>query len=89
VTANASAHSIGYVPGWTSHASGTGLPRLPLIALTKRRAVDFCRVATALCCPPVGELAVGELAVGGDLAGGDLAVGGDLAGPGRGLALRR
>jgi hypothetical protein len=26
-----------------------GLARHPEIALTKRRAVDFCRVATAIC----------------------------------------
>jgi hypothetical protein len=28
---------------------GPGLARHPEIALTKRRAVDFCRVATAIC----------------------------------------
>jgi hypothetical protein len=28
---------------------GRGQSRRPEIALTKRRAVDFCRVATAIC----------------------------------------
>jgi hypothetical protein len=37
VTAWSAAHSIGCV----------AFPRIP--ALTRRRAVDFCRVATALC----------------------------------------
>jgi hypothetical protein len=37
VTATAAPHNIDYVPSWTAQM------------LTKRRAVDFCRVATALC----------------------------------------
>jgi len=41
VTAGRSAHSIGYVPACDRS------PRQP--ALTKRRAVDFCRVSTAIC----------------------------------------
>jgi len=40
VTAVLSAHNIRYVPSST--------PQL----LTKRRAVDFCRVATAMCPRP-------------------------------------
>jgi len=39
VTAVAPVHSIGYVPSRTAKM------------LTKRRAVDFCRVATAMCRP--------------------------------------
>ena len=37
VTAGPAPHTIDYVPSWTAQL------------LTKRRAVDFCRVATALC----------------------------------------
>ena len=37
VTAEPAPHTIDYVPSWTAQL------------LTKRRAVDFCRVATALC----------------------------------------
>jgi hypothetical protein len=37
VTAASAPHNINYVPSWTAQM------------LTKRRAVDFCRVATALC----------------------------------------
>ncbi len=37
VTANLGPHSIWFVTFWTAKM------------LTKRRAVDFCRVATALC----------------------------------------
>jgi hypothetical protein len=37
VTARPTPHTIVYVPSWTAQR------------LTKRRAVDFCRVATALC----------------------------------------
>jgi hypothetical protein len=51
VTASASAHTIGYVPGRTSRTCRSGRVRLVRVALTKRRAVDFCRVATALCLP--------------------------------------
>jgi hypothetical protein len=39
VTGSLTAHNIGYVPSRTAQT------------LTKRRAVDFCRVATALCPP--------------------------------------
>jgi hypothetical protein len=39
VTAALAPHNINYVPSWTAQM------------LTKRRAVDFCRVATALCQP--------------------------------------
>jgi hypothetical protein len=39
VTAASALHTIGYVPSWTAQM------------LTKRRAVDFCRVATAQCRP--------------------------------------
>jgi hypothetical protein len=46
VTATARPHSIGYVPASMHHASGA---RPPALALTRRRAVDFCRVATAIC----------------------------------------
>ena len=41
VTAVLSAHSIRYVPSRSEQL------------LTKRRAVDFCRVATAMCPRPV------------------------------------
>lgn len=37
VTVTRAPHNIVYVPSWTAQK------------LTKRRAVDFCRVATALC----------------------------------------
>ena len=44
-------HSIIYVPGLS-------MPPGAAAVLTKRRAVDFCRVATAICCaralPPTG-----------------------------------
>jgi hypothetical protein len=44
VTAAPPPHNISYVPSWTAQM------------LTKRRAVDFCRVATALCQPsPAGR----------------------------------
>ena len=39
VTAAPALHTIDYVPSWTAQM------------LTKRRAVDFCRVATAQCRP--------------------------------------
>jgi hypothetical protein len=41
VTVVSPVHSIGYVPSRTAKM------------LTKRRAVDYCRVATAMCPPPV------------------------------------
>lgn len=46
VTGAAAPHNIGYVP---AQMRGRGQSRRPEIALTKRRAVDFCRVATAIC----------------------------------------
>jgi hypothetical protein len=46
MTRAARPHSIGYVPPQTDSRSRA---RRPEIALTKRRAVDFCRVATAIC----------------------------------------
>jgi hypothetical protein len=53
VTAGPAAHSIGYVPAWTRLPARTSsppsAPRPPWSTLTRRRAVDFCRVATALC----------------------------------------
>jgi len=51
VTPGMPPHSIVYVPRIT-------LPAGAAAGLTKRRAVDFCRVATAICCaralPPTG-----------------------------------
>jgi hypothetical protein len=52
VTGRAAAHSISYVLGRTSTTcrnSPRSRERLAGDTLTKRRAVDFCRVATALC----------------------------------------
>jgi hypothetical protein len=46
MTVAASAHTIGYVPAATD---GRSRARRPDLALTKRRAVDFCRVTTAIC----------------------------------------
>jgi hypothetical protein len=51
VTPRLATHNIVYVPetiriGWDSQA------RPQAAALTRRRAVDYCRVATAICCPP-------------------------------------
>ena len=46
MTVAANAHNIGYVPAPTDSRNWA---RCPDIALTKRRAVDFCRVATAIC----------------------------------------
>lgn len=52
MTAGVGAHSIGYVH--LSVGRNAGQPAEQL--LTKRRAVDFCRVATALCrMAPSGE----------------------------------
>jgi hypothetical protein len=48
VTVAAAAHSICYVPARV-RASRCGLSSMPRLALTKRRAVDFCRVSTAIC----------------------------------------
>lgn len=52
VTGAAGPHNIGYVPA--QMRSRGQARRRPEIALTKRRAVDFCRVATAIC--PVAPL---------------------------------
>ncbi|HEY2551905.1 MAG TPA: putative leader peptide [Streptosporangiaceae bacterium] len=41
-------HTIVIVAG-SSRAGATGRERRVQLALTRRRAVDFCRVATALC----------------------------------------
>ena len=56
MTLGPAAHSIGTVSSWTSASSRTSAPAAGPIEtarlrpmLTKRRAVDFCRVATALC----------------------------------------
>lgn len=53
VTAMLAAHSIGYVAFRAPPEETSPSPRQPAAArvprLTKRRAVDFCRVATALC----------------------------------------
>jgi hypothetical protein len=46
-------HNIGYVSAPTESRSRV---QRPDIALTKRRAVDFCRVATAIC-PAVPRIA--------------------------------
>lgn len=46
VTATLVPHNIGSVPPPKSRA---GRARRPGFALTKRRAVDFCRVTTAIC----------------------------------------
>jgi hypothetical protein len=46
VTPAASPHSISYV---SAQMRSRGLARRPEVALTKRRAVDYCRVATAIC----------------------------------------
>jgi hypothetical protein len=55
VTAAVRAHSIGYVHLAVGRGAGPAVERLLSERLTKRRAVDFCRVATALCpvIPPV------------------------------------
>jgi hypothetical protein len=46
VTAGAVPHSIGSVP---AQKSSVIWGRRTDLALTKRRAVDFCRVTTAIC----------------------------------------
>ena len=48
VPQQAAGHSIGIVAG-SSQAGATGRERRSQLALTRRRAVDFCRVTTALC----------------------------------------
>ena len=55
VTAAATAHRLGRVPGQTGLAGAGAQAPAALaapthqVALTKRRAVDYCRVAAALC----------------------------------------
>jgi hypothetical protein len=49
VTQGVAAHSIDYVPETIRTAAERRL------VLTKRRAVDFCHVATAICCPSVSR----------------------------------
>jgi hypothetical protein len=55
MTLGRATHSIGTVlarssvPARRSAASATGIVRSSRLMLTRRRAVDFCRVATALC----------------------------------------
>jgi hypothetical protein len=48
VTAGTGAHSIAYMRAWTG-VRWTDTSGLQGGALTRRRAVDFCRVAAALC----------------------------------------
>jgi len=69
VTAAHPLNSIGYVGSRTAQASpAVMLPRASrdtlagnagagAMLLTKRRAVDFCRVATAMCPRPVPRVA--------------------------------
>jgi hypothetical protein len=55
VTPGLTPHSIDYVPETLATSRSHQVPRtapLDRSVLTKRRAVDFCRVATAICCPP-------------------------------------
>jgi hypothetical protein len=51
MTANTGPHSIAFMRAWTG-LTRTDTSGLPGRALTKRRAVDFCRVAAALCRVP-------------------------------------
>lgn len=46
VTADADPNSIGYVQ---PQGRSVRRARCQSVALTKRRAVDFCRVSTAIC----------------------------------------
>jgi hypothetical protein len=46
MTVAASAHTIGYV---LAQSDSQSQARHQDLGLTKRRAVDFCRVATAIC----------------------------------------
>jgi hypothetical protein len=55
MTLSPAAHSIGTVLARTPAASVTGTVRFRRLMLTKRRAVDFCRVATALCQAACGR----------------------------------
>ncbi len=49
MTPRLATHSIVYVAETIRIGRMPGRPQAA--ALTKRRAVDFCRVATAICCP--------------------------------------
>jgi hypothetical protein len=55
VTLGRATHSIGTVlagrsvPAWGSASPAIETAQSPRPMLTRRRAVDFCRVATALC----------------------------------------
>jgi hypothetical protein len=55
MTLSPAAHSIGTVPARTSAAYVLKTARIPRPMLTRRRAVDFCRVATALCQAACGS----------------------------------
>jgi hypothetical protein len=67
VTSARPVHSIGYMPSLPSRPSravltaraGVSMPagREIDMLLTKRRAVDFCRVATAVCRRPASTAA--------------------------------
>ncbi|MGH3398325.1 MAG: putative leader peptide [Streptosporangiaceae bacterium] len=50
VTSRRATHSIVYVPE-TIRIGQDCQARPQAAGLTRRRAVDFCRVATAICCP--------------------------------------
>jgi hypothetical protein len=57
VTPALAAHSIVYVPETIRTGRNRRVPAPPAVlagntVLTKRRAVDFCLVATAICCHP-------------------------------------
>jgi len=54
VTLGLAAHSISYVPETIRTCRDRQVPA-PIAVLTKRRAVDFCRVSTAICCRPVPQ----------------------------------
>jgi hypothetical protein len=56
VTVRPAANNIGVVPVWTSAFPAIGAARLPRSLLTRRRAVDFCRVATAQCRISYGRI---------------------------------
>ena|GEM_PF-567524 len=54
MTLGLAAHSISYVPETIRTCRDRQVPA-PIAVLTKRRAVDFCRVSTAICCRPVPQ----------------------------------
>ena len=49
MTPGQATHNIGYVPE-TIRIGEDRQARPQAAALTRRRAVDYCRVATAICC---------------------------------------